>query len=222
MTITVYSVSGAPKPWRVLLGLTFKDLEYNIELLKVSENEHKSEPFLKLNPRGTVPVLIDGATIIRDSIGALAWLDRAYPDNPLFGSNISESAIIWQTTCEIADYLRSSTDALLSPIVFEGAIEPTAALTEASKIVQKELLWLDTMLNDQKFLAGDTPSAADAVAFPEIRILQRVADTKPEIMAHLDMNAPLTPYPNLAAWKSRIEDYPGYLKTYPTHWLEAN
>lgn len=40
--------------------------------------EHKSEPFLKLNPLGQVPVLIDGDVVIRDSQAILVDLARRY------------------------------------------------------------------------------------------------------------------------------------------------
>ena len=37
----IYTISGAPRPWRVLLGLTFKELDYEIHYLQVSRREHK-------------------------------------------------------------------------------------------------------------------------------------------------------------------------------------
>ena len=46
MQITVYSISGAPRAWRVLLGLTFKDIDYDMHLLQASKSEirrHRSE-----------------------------------------------------------------------------------------------------------------------------------------------------------------------------------
>lgn len=36
MTLTVYNVSGAPRPWRVLVGLTLKGLDYEMHYLESS------------------------------------------------------------------------------------------------------------------------------------------------------------------------------------------
>ncbi len=72
MTIKLTTISGSPRGWRVLLGLAFKGLTVEINELKRSENEHKSEPFTSLNPRGTVPVLESDGLVIRDSMAILA------------------------------------------------------------------------------------------------------------------------------------------------------
>ena len=36
MTLTVYNISGAPRPWRVLVGLTLKGLDYEMHYLESS------------------------------------------------------------------------------------------------------------------------------------------------------------------------------------------
>ena len=108
MTLTVYTISGAPRGWRVLVGLTLKGLDYEVRYLEGSKRQHKSAEFLKINPRGTVPVLNADGQIVRDSIAILAWLDRQYPDKPLFGEAADEAARIWQLTMECCDYLRDA------------------------------------------------------------------------------------------------------------------
>ena len=57
MTLTLWTVSGAPSPWRVALGMAFKGIESETRLLSASRREHKLESYLKLNDRGTVPAL---------------------------------------------------------------------------------------------------------------------------------------------------------------------
>ena len=66
MPITVHTISGAPRAWRVLMGLTFKGLEWDTALLQASTRDHKAPTFLELNPRGTVPVLEADGRIIGD------------------------------------------------------------------------------------------------------------------------------------------------------------
>lgn len=221
MTITVYSVSGAPRPWRVLLGLTFKSLDFNIHLLEVSKGALKSEEFLAINPRGTVPVFVDGDTIIRDSIASLIWLDQAYPNKPLFGNTVKETAEILQMSFELGDYLRTAQDNLVRPILFAGADKATPQLLESADSMTFELNKLEQRLEKTTFLMGEKPSAADAVAFPEIRIIQRVAETKPDIMKQLGFDQLGTAFPSLEAWKKRIEQLPGVDKTFPKHWGES-
>ncbi len=219
--ITVHKISGAPLPWRVLLGLCFKGLKFETATLKASDGEHISKKFLALNPRGTVPVLQDEQITVRDSVAALAWLDRAYPDTPLFGRDSDQAAHIWQSTMELADYLRAVIDRLLTPIFFEGAATATPELLTSAYDAKVELAGLETALRRTPFLAGAAPGASDAVAFPEVRLLQRASDTYPGIMTELGLADFYKHFPKIGAWVARIEALPGYAETKPQHWKET-
>ena len=84
-----------------------------------------------------------------------------------------------------------------------------------------ELRRLEAMLDARPFLVGVTPTAADAVAYPEVRLVQRAAETRAETMTKLGFGVPSANYPKVADWKKRIEALPGFHKTMPPHWHEA-
>lgn len=229
MKLTLTTTSGSPRGWRILLGLAFKGLTTDVVELKLSENAHKTEPFISLNPRGKIPVLQGDGVVIRDSMASLAWLDRAFPDVPLFGTNANEAATIWQTTMECREYLRQATADFLVPVFFDGASledKGTPAwdtLTAAAETMQKEMRFLDTLLGDGRaFLAGQTPSAADAVAWPEVRLVQRACETRPALMAELGFVELANELVRLEAWKSRVFARPGVEATMPSHWAEPS
>lgn len=46
----------------------------------------KSPEFLSLNPRGAVPVLVDGDLVLSQNQAILHYLDELYPNSKLFGS----------------------------------------------------------------------------------------------------------------------------------------
>jgi len=224
MTLTVHTVSGAPRPWRVLLGLTFKGLNYETHYLEASQAEHKAPAYLKLNPRGKVPVLEAGSLVLRDSIAILAWLDRRYPDRPLFGETADEAALIWQTTMECCDYLRAAGQNLLFPILVLNEALPApnsnemAALVAAGDAMHAECHYLEALLDGNPFLGGQRPSAADAIAFPEIRLIQRGLERKPEHMAAAGFDNAAALYPRVVEWKARVGALEGVDKTLPIHW----
>jgi len=224
MTLTVHTISGAPRPWRVLLGLTFKGLNYETHYLEASKAEHKAPAFLKLNPRGKVPVLEAGDLILRDSIAILAWLDRHYPDRPLFGETADEAARIWQVTMECCDYLRAAGQNLLFPILVLNVPLPAlnskemTDLKAAGEAMHAECRYLETLLDGNSYLGGQHPSAADAIAFPEIRLIQRGLERKPDHMAAVGFDNPAELYPRVADWKDRVGALDDVDKTLPIHW----
>jgi len=226
MKLTVYTVSGAPRGWRVLLGLAFKGLKYETKFLKASEGEHKSAEFRAINPRGTVPVLDADGLIMRDSLGILAWLDRQYPEPPLFGETPEEVAVVWQATLECCDYLRDAANTMLAPILLKGESLPDegtkrrADYEAAAEALHTEYGFLEGLLDRQPYLAGHSPSAVDAVAFPEIAIVQRAVETKRDIMDAFGFTEIASKYPLVTAWKERIAALPSVVETMPPHWSE--
>lgn len=224
MTIRVYTISGAPRGWRVLIGLALKDLEYKVHYLQGSSQEHKQTEFLKINPRGMVPVIEHEGTIIHDSVAILAWLDRKYPKKPLFGRTDDEARMVWQITMEACDYLRDATNSLLGPILVQNIDLPEAGseamknLQTASEKMQTECVYLETLLSRNSFLAGENPSAAEAIIFPEIRLLKRAIEKRAECMRALGFGEFDAFHPKLSAWRERVEALPSMNKTLPYHW----
>ncbi|MDP5220596.1 glutathione S-transferase family protein [Ruegeria sp. 2205SS24-7] len=220
MSLEIWTVSGAPSPWRAALGMAFKGLDYDVHLLSAAQKEHKSDAYLAINPRGTVPTLKDSDATLSQSVAILAWLDREYPDTPLFGDTPQDAALIWQRTMEIFDYLPGATSGVLSPIFFQGADEATNDLKNASEKLQSELAHLTGILDETPFLSGDRPGAADAVAFPHVRLIQRAMETKPTIMQALGWSDLATLSTEIADWVQRIEALPNVAATFPPHWAE--
>ena len=56
--------------------------------------EHKSPEFSALNPRGQMPVLVDGDIVVCESLAALLYLDDAYPEHSLLPSGRKERALV--------------------------------------------------------------------------------------------------------------------------------
>ena len=84
----------------MLLALEHKRLPYVSHLLQFAKQEHKSPHMLRMNPRGRVPVLKDGDYVVFESLAVLYYLDRKYPEPPLFGESPEEARPIMRVICE--------------------------------------------------------------------------------------------------------------------------
>ncbi|MBI3452237.1 MAG: glutathione S-transferase family protein [Rhodospirillales bacterium] len=216
--IEVFWVSGSPFSWRVLLALEAKRLPYQSNLLQASKGDNKTPGYLALNPRGRVPTLRHGDVVIYESLAILAYLDRTFPDVPLFGRTAQETGRIWQAISEFTSYTSPPMTNVARPLLFGKQGEEEAAIRSAAAVVHDEFAQMEKTFDGKTWLAGDAMTAADLAAYPMFQLLLRAAakdEAKP-----LDLGlAPLDErYPRLAAWMGGVEKLPGYARTRPPHW----
>jgi len=218
MAVEVFWASGSPFSWRVLLALEAKRLPYESHLIQFSKGDHNTPAFLAMNPRGQVPVLRNGGDVVYESLAVLAYLDRKYPEPPLYGRTPAEAGKVWQAIAEQISYLDEPAEAYYLPLYGGRAHEEAARVRGAVPVVQKELARLEAVLAGQEWLVGSALSAADIVVFPMLKSIERGAG-KPQA-ADFDLGLlPLVDrYPAIARWAARIEALPGYDRTYPPHW----
>jgi glutathione S-transferase len=220
MTIELWWGSGSPYSWRALLALEYKQLPYVSHLVEFAKQEHKSPQLLAMNPRGRVPVLKDGDYVCYESLAIMTYLDRKYPEAPLFGTTPAEAATIMRFICEYQGYVEDHIMKIIYAILFQSMEENLDAVTHAMHIVSNEARSLQNRLAQSAWLVGEQFSAADVVIFPGIQMLMR-ALSRPEAQELRDQLLPLAlTYPAIAAWIGRVEALPNYAKTYPPHWKE--
>ena len=220
MAIELYWGSGSPFAWRVMLALEVKGLRYESKLLEFSKVEHKTPAYLRLNPRGKVPTLKDGDFVLYESVAIMSYLDRKYPDRPLFGGTAEETGLIWRAICEAESYLQPAGDKIIRPIFFGKGLDQVDEIQHAAQAVRQELSALDGRLARANWLVGEQISAADLAVFPLVQLLLRAASKENAQAFNLGI-VPLTNrFANVVRWIERIEALPGYARTYPPHWKQ--
>ena len=219
MAIELYWGSGSPFAWRVMLALEIKKLPYESKLLEFSRGDHKTPEFLKLNPRGKVPVLKDGDFVIYESLAMMAYLDRKYPAPPLFGKTPEETGLIWRAISE-SDYLMNAGDKVIRPVFFGKGLDKVEEIQQGAQTIRDELKRLDEQLAHGQWLVGSEISAADIAVFPLVQLCQRAAAKEAARQFDLRLLPLEKTYPNVAQWVHRIEALPFYERTYPPHWRQ--
>ncbi len=221
MAIDLYWGSGSPYSWRVLLALEYKKLAYRSTLLQFSKQEHKSAQMLKMNPRGRVPVIKDGDYVCFESLAILTYLDRKYPEPPLFGRSAEEAGTVMRVICEYQVYVEEHITRIIAAIFFQGLEGKLDEIAKSMQVVAGEARTIEGRLSQSEWLVGESLSAADLVVYPGIQLLLRALERREaqELRARF---LPLdTHYPALAAWLRRVEALPGYERTFPPHWRES-
>jgi glutathione S-transferase len=218
MAMELYWGSGSPFAWRVMLTLELKRSPYESKLLEFSKDDHKSPGYLKLNPRGKVPTLKDEDFVLYESVAIMAYLDRKYPNPPIFGKTPHETGQIWRSISETDSYLIEPAFKVVVPLYFGRGLEKTDEIQSAAATIRQELGRINASLSHSVWIAGAQISAADIALFPFVQTLLRAASKDAAKPLNLGFSPLDQTYPNIAAWVKRVEAIPGYEKTYPPHW----
>jgi glutathione S-transferase len=101
---------------------------------------------------------------------------------------------------------------------------PQLAAEEAKEVREKihvSLAQLEGYAEGDVWIAGPDLTAADIVAYPSLKLLLRASRRPEAIPLALGLDGFETRFPGIAAWMRRVEQLPGYDKTYPPHWRQA-
>jgi len=215
MAIDFYHSSGSAWCWRVQLALEYKRLAYVAHLVDLATQEHKSPHMLKLTPRGRVPVLRDGEYVVFESVAILYYLDRKYPDPPIFGTTAEEGGVILRVIEEFQEYIEPHLVEIVNAVDSFSLAGRRDQITEHLMRVASEARTIEGRLSKSEWVVGERPSAADFVIYPWIALL-RSAMYAPQSAELRTRFLPVeVQYPALARWFARIEALPGFARTRP-------
>lgn len=196
--IKLYGLDVSGNTYKVKLLLHFLNIKYQFISLNVSQKQHKSDDFLRLNPRGEFPVLEDDATVIWDSQAILVYLAVKYgcllDDNHWYPKDAADIAHItqWLTVAngEIFNFLGKAR----SMLKFGYECDLEVAQTQGKQTLE----WIEKHLSNRSWLATDKPSIADIACYPYIALCE-------------EGGVSLEGYPAIHIWFQQIESLNGYI-----------
>ncbi len=215
MALDFYHGHGSPYSWRVWLALEHKAVAYNLKVLSFSDNDTTKPGFVALNPRHTVPTLVDDGYSLWESLAILEYLDERFTSGAkLFPGDTQARARIRRLIREAEGYLGAEgIDPITGELFFKGEGEaPDMKRVEQARTRLREELEYFSKEMRGRFLAGDTPCAADFVLYPYLGYAWRIGFRKSE--TKMDELIPAA----MAAYKKRVEALPFFDKTFPPHW----
>ncbi len=83
MVITLYHDVPSSNSDRVKIALAEKGLSWEGVRVRLAQREQKKPEFLRLNPYGKIPVIVDDGKVLFESCIINEYLDEKYPDPPL-------------------------------------------------------------------------------------------------------------------------------------------
>jgi glutathione S-transferase len=162
--LKLYDFPESPYCQKVRIVLAEKDLSYDLVPVDLRASEQKRPEFLKMNPFGKVPVLIDEEVILYDSTIINEYLEDEYPHPSLMPAESGARARV--RTLE--DYADNAFIPVTGQIMLElrkpEAERDAEKLANARQQVSRMLQVLDGTLNGKNWLVGNFTIADVAFA----------------------------------------------------------
>lgn len=176
---------GAPNPRRVHIYLAEKGIEIPFEVVDITKRENRKPEFIeRVNLMGGIPVLeLDDGSHIPESVSICRYLEALHPEPPLFGRDPREQARIdvWIRRMELHFMMSVGMvwihGSPFTKAVVERQIEEVAA--QHRKLVDRFFELFDGELRKRPYVAGETFSMADIIAFSTLEFAERLNDLHP-------------------------------------------
>jgi glutathione S-transferase len=195
--IKLYDFLPCPFGQKVRIILAEKGLSYELIQVDLTQGEQRKPDFLRLNPFGRVPVLIDEDITIYDSTIIAEYLEDEYPEPPLLPAIGSSALRARARTWE--DFADTSFTAQVGQLMGEmgkpEADRDPARLQRSQTLVERALSFINHELQGQEYLAQQF-SVADIAFVPRLVVLKDLG---------VD---PGQNRPNVEAWLNRMVERP--------------
>jgi len=196
----------SPNVRRVLLTEAELGLELEHQIVDFGKGEHKSPAYLKLNPNGLVPTLADGDFVLTESRAIMQYLASKKPDAGLLPRDERARADVVRWQFWDASHFAPA----VATVAFERLLKPMFGMGDANAAKVEEGLAgfrrfaavLNGHLASRKYIVGE------AVTLADLTIGASLMYSKPSEL-------PVSEFPNVEAWFSRVTALAAWKKTEP-------
>ena len=193
----LYDFLPCPFGQKVRIVLAEKGLSYELIQIDLAQGEQRRPDFLRLNPFGRVPVLVDEDTTIYDSTIIAEYLEDEYPEPPLLpvigASALRARARIWEDFADAS--FTPQVGQLMAEMSKSEGERDGGRIQRLHQSVDRMLNFLNHELQGQEYLASQF-SVADIGFVPRLLVLNELG---------LD---PVLNRANVEAWLQRMLERP--------------
>jgi len=193
MSMKLYRHELSGHAHRVELFLSLLGKRYELIDVDLASGEQQSERFLKLNPFGEVPVIVDGDVTLADSTAILVYLAKKYGEQWLPTDPVGQARV--QRWLSVASgEVAFGPGAARLVTLFKAPIDHR----QSKELAHRLLGLLEGHLESTNFLAAERPTIADVAVYTYV--------------AHApEGDVSLHNYPTVRNWIERIESLPNFV-----------
>lgn len=202
----LYYHPNSPNCVDVLATANQLGIALDLELVDLTKGAQKNPAYLKINPNGRVPALVDDDFKLSESNAIMQYLATKKPGNTLWPDDLRTRADItrWQFW-QAAQWNRGAGmlvwENLIKKFLNLGAPDP-AKIKEGTEMFHASAGVLDGRLQGRAYLVGDGLTLAD------FSVAAMLVYAGPG-------HYPLENYPNIRSWYARIAALDAWKKALP-------
>ncbi|MFA6237856.1 MAG: glutathione S-transferase family protein [Bacteriovorax sp.] len=196
--ITLY---GSPRSsaGRCIWTLEEAGAQYTMKEVDMRNKEHKSPEFLKINPNGKVPAMVDGDLTLFESMAINFYIAEAYKKD-LLGSTAAEKGLVHQWSFWASSELQGPIiEVFIQKVFMPDDKRDNNVIEENMKKLPELFTVLNNSLEGKKYLTGNQFTLAD---------INTASVAGIAMMIGLDMK----PFTNVMAWLGSMNERPAYQK----------
>jgi glutathione S-transferase len=191
---------------RVRLTAAVLGIELEEHVVDLAKGEQRHPEYLAVNPNGAVPALVDGDFVLTESRAIMQYLASRKPEAGLLPRDEAGRADVTRWQFWDASHFSPA----LGTIFFQKVLRPMIekAAPDAAKIEEGLANFrrfgavLDRHLGGKAYVVGAALTLADLTLACSLMYAKQI-------------DAPVSEFPNMQAWFSRIADLDAWKKTAP-------
>jgi maleylpyruvate isomerase len=169
----LYTYFRSSAAYRVRIALNLKGLQAEQVYVHLRKGDQKAADYLKLNPQGVVPTLVDGNAAIGQSLAIIEYLDEVHPQpallpfDPVARARVRQLALL--VACEIHPLNNLK---VLNYLTGDMGLGEDKRLEWYRHWIDEGLTALEDLLASSPdtgaFCHGDSPGLVDVCLVPQI------------------------------------------------------
>jgi glutathione S-transferase len=196
---TLYTAPLSGNGRKVHMFLEEVDAQYQLSRLDLLKGEQKNPEYLKLNPNGKVPTLVDDGFVLWESNAILLYLAEKFPAAKLLPTGAQDRARVFQWLLFEQTTFRPPLSLLMRQTRFTPADRRDQQVIDQSwSEVRTNMNILQSALSGRDYIGG-TFSVADIAVLPYVYLAQ-------------DLGTDLSAWPSVAAYYQRLSVRPSWQK----------
>ncbi len=173
MSLALYTYWRSSAAYRVRIVLNLKGLDYEARPVHLVNDggQHLKDEYRRVSPQAQLPTLVDGDTVVRQSMAIMEYLEETHPEPALMPRDARGRAKVRELMQAVGTDIHPLGNLrVLKALESEFGADQAAKEAWSRRWIRHGFDGLEKLMADGtagRFSFGDTPSLADACLVPQ-------------------------------------------------------